>query len=150
MPVAALVGSTLLWIVLEAMFSIHEPHERLPREVATGLALFATHVAAIVEHATTHWFGLALIASGIALRIAAIRALGTSFVSSTTEPSRLVRSGPYRVMRHPSEIGLLAAASGAAVLLGSVIAAAVIAAVLVPLVFVRCAAEDRGLAHLRG
>lgn len=54
--------------------------------------------------------------------------------------------GPYRFMKHPSEVGLLAAAVGAAALLASGIAAAVIAIVLAPLVIVRCAAEDRTIA----
>ena len=52
-------------------------------------------------------------------------------------------TGVYRLLRHPSELGLIAAAAGAAVLLDSGIAAAIALVVLVPLAVVRCAAEDR-------
>jgi protein-S-isoprenylcysteine O-methyltransferase Ste14 len=48
-------------------------------------------------------------------------------------------------MRHPSEIGLLAAAAGAALLLDSAIAATIAAVVLLPLCAMRCHAEDQRL-----
>lgn len=145
-----LVGSTLVWMALEAMVSTREPHERLPRELATGLALLAVHATAIAEHVLRDTpampLAVLLIAAGVALRVTAIRALGGAFVSTTTAPLRLVRTGPYRLMRHPSEVGLLAAAAGAAALLGSVAAAGVIALVLAPLIIVRCAAENHKIA----
>jgi len=50
-------------------------------------------------------------------------------------------------MRHPSELGLLAAAVGAAVLMTSVAAAGVIVLGLAPLILVRCAAEDRTISR---
>ena len=149
--IAALVVSTLVWMALEAAVSRREPHVRLPREVATGLALLVVHVSSIVEYvvrdlSTTPVFaaiGLALIACGIALRVSAIRTLGDDFVSTTSAPVHVIRRGPYRFMRHPSELGLFAAAVGAAVLLTSVVAVAIIAFVLAPLVVMRCAVEDR-------
>ena len=131
-------------MALEAHVSAREPHVHLPRELATGLALLAVHVTAVAAPGAPMIVpGLALIACGIALRVTAIRALGGAFVSTTTAPTRIVRTGPYRWMRHPSEVGLLAAAVGAAVLMASVVAAAVIVLGLVPLILVRCAAEDR-------
>jgi protein-S-isoprenylcysteine O-methyltransferase Ste14 len=144
-----LLASIAAWAVLEARVSAPEPHAHLPRELATGLALLAVHASAIAEHlvrgdaAPLPAAGVALLVCGIALRVSAIRTLGPAFVSTSTAPLRVVRAGPYRFMKHPSEIGLLAAAVGAAALLGSGIAAAVIALVLAPLVIVRCAAEDR-------
>jgi protein-S-isoprenylcysteine O-methyltransferase Ste14 len=154
MLVALFVGSVIAWAALEAMASSGEPHERLPREIATGVALLAVHACAIGEHVlrgiTTApamvVMGATLLGAGIALRVTAIRALGPAFVSTTTTPIRLVRTGPYRYLQHPSEVGLLAAAVGGAALLGSGIAAVVIAIVLVPLSVVRCAAEDRTIA----
>jgi protein-S-isoprenylcysteine O-methyltransferase len=149
-----LVASIVVWALLEAQASAPEPHVRLPRELATGVALLAVHASAIVEHLVRRnptpvpmaVVGVALLASGIALRVSAIRTLGAAFVSTTSAPLRIVRSGPYRFMKHPSEVGLLAAAVGAAALLASGIAAAVIAIALAPLVVVRCAAEDRTIA----
>jgi protein-S-isoprenylcysteine O-methyltransferase Ste14 len=143
--VAALVASTAVWMALEARVSTREPHAHLPRELATGLLLLAVHVTAIVAPGPSRMLGLglALIAVGIALRVTSIRALGGAFVSTTTAPLHVVRTGPYRWMRHPSELGLLAAATGAAVLMTSIAAAGVIVLGLAPLILVRCAAEDR-------
>lgn len=154
LAIAVLVATTVAWMALEGAAATPEPHAHLPRELATGLALLGVHAAAIAEHvgrglATPPPLvvgGAVLIAGGIALRVAAIRALGPAFVSTTVAPLRLVRTGPYRYLRHPSELGLVAAAAGAAVLLASAIAGAIVAAVLVPLAAVRCAAEQRTIA----
>lgn len=54
-----------------------------------------------------------------------------------------------RFLRHPSELGLIAAAAGAAVLLDSSVAAGIALVVLVPLALARCAAEDRMLDRMR-
>jgi protein-S-isoprenylcysteine O-methyltransferase Ste14 len=154
---ALLIATTVAWIALEAAISTEERAPRWSRAHAgalvTGLTLFAVHAAALVEHALRgtggSLVGLALVAGGIGLRIAAIRALGADFVSATVAPSRVVTTGVYRVLRHPSELGLIAAAAGAAVLLDSCVAAGIALVVLVPLVVVRCAAEDRVLDRMR-
>lgn len=151
LPVALLVGSTLAWAGLEAAASPREPHAHLPRELATGLALLGVHAAGIADHvargtAPALALGSALIVAGVALRLAAIRALGAGFVSATVAPARAVRRGPYRWLRHPSEVGLVLAAAGGAALVGSVLALAIAVAVLAPLSLARCAAEDRALA----
>jgi len=146
---ALLLASIVGWAIVEALTASHEPQQRLPRELATGLALFAIHVAGLAEDLSRGGgteplalvAGSSLIVAGIALRIVAIRALGPRFVSNTTV-DRVITSGPYRWMRHPSEVGLLAAAAGAALLLDSAIAATIAAGVLVPLCAVRCHAED--------
>jgi len=155
---AALVATTVLWLALEAASSVTEPEARWSRDhasaIATGLSLFAVHVTALVEHALRStagsFVGLALIAVGVALRIAAIHSLGADFVSTRAAPSRVVSTGLYRWLRHPSELGLVVAAAGAAVLLGSLCAAAVTIVVLVPLSLHRCAGEDRVLQAMRG
>lgn len=118
----------------------------------TGLALLAVLLTASLtaaEHVPVVHVGLGTIAivGGIALRRAAMRALGPAFVS---EPRPLlardrVRHGPYAVFDHPSELGLLAIAAGATLLLGSPPAAIVCATVLTPLVVVRTRAETRAL-----
>lgn len=148
--IAVLVATTLAWMGLEGAVASEEPHAHLPRELATGVALLAAHVAASVEYVVAdraaNAAGVALLAAGIALRVWAIRTLGVGFVSTTTAPAELVRRGPYRVLRHPSEIGLLAAAAGAAVMLGSMVAAGVIVLALLPISIVRCVAEERTIA----
>jgi protein-S-isoprenylcysteine O-methyltransferase Ste14 len=157
MMAALLIATTVAWIALEAASSTEEPAPPWSRAhagaLATGLTLFAVQAAALVEHALRGTagspLGLALILGGIALRVAAIRALGADFVSTTAAPSRIVTTGVYRRLRHPSELGLIAAAAGAAVLLDSGVAAAIALVVLVPLAVARCAAEDRVLRRMR-
>lgn len=152
-----LVASTLAWILLEASAASPEPARPWSRDqagaLATGVVLLAVQLSAIVEHhlarRASHPAGLLLIAAGIGLRVGAIRALGRDFVSVTVAPAALRRAGLYRWLWHPSELGLLAAAAGAAVLMRSAYAAALTALVLVPLSVLRARAEDRALAALR-
>ena len=85
--------------------------------------------------------------AGAALRWLAVGRLGQFFVTGihVAAEQPLVCDGVYRVLRHPSETGTLAAALGASVLLGSWVAGAVWAAVILPLVIVRVRWEDRVL-----
>jgi protein-S-isoprenylcysteine O-methyltransferase Ste14 len=100
---ALLLASIVGWAIVEALTASHEPQERLPRELATGLALLAIHIAGLAEDLARGGgtqplalvAGSSLIAAGIALRITAIRALGPRFVSSSTV-DRVITSGPYR------------------------------------------------------
>ncbi len=59
--------------------------------------------------------GLALMVVGIAIRVAAMRALG-DFYSRTlrvTGDHRVVSSGPYRYVRHPGYLGMILVLGGA-------------------------------------
>lgn len=85
--------------------------------LASALALLATTIAAAANAAAaglTEWVGLLPITVGIALRFAAIRALGASFTSETVlVPGRpVVTTGLYRWTRHPSDLGLVLYAGG--------------------------------------
>jgi protein-S-isoprenylcysteine O-methyltransferase Ste14 len=55
------------------------------------------------------WLGIALALSGIAVRWYAVITLGRSFTTRVmTRPDQtVVRTGPYRFIRHPSYTGLL-------------------------------------------
>jgi protein-S-isoprenylcysteine O-methyltransferase Ste14 len=91
--------------------------------------------------------GLAIAACGAVLRTWAIVTLGRFFTYDVTiQPGhRVVTSGPYRWVRHPSYTGGLVGMLGLGVVLGS--AAAVLALVGVPLigVLVRIRHEERTL-----
>jgi protein-S-isoprenylcysteine O-methyltransferase Ste14 len=87
--------------------------------------------------------GAVLAALGIALRMWAIATLGAEFASRLDAP-RLVTRGPYRWLRHPSELGLALVTLGAGLVLGSPLALAAGAA-LIPLAIVRCRREDAAL-----
>ncbi|HVE86983.1 MAG TPA: isoprenylcysteine carboxylmethyltransferase family protein [Myxococcales bacterium] len=111
----------------------------------TGMGLLALQVAAILFRGQPHLaLGSATMISGAALRLWAIRTLGPSFRTEheVHRGQRLVRSGPYAFSRHPSELGLLAFALGAAAVTGSWPAAALWALVLLPSSLVRIRREE--------
>jgi len=66
------------------------------------------------------WTGLVVLALGVALRIAALRRLGRFFSEMIVlrDDHRLIREGPYRVLRHPLHAGLVLMALGLALLGG--------------------------------
>lgn len=113
----------------------------------TGLMLLMVFLAALLGRGAGSAAGAVLMVGGVALRWAAMRQLGQWFVSEVRllPGHELVTEGVYRWVRHPSELGLLAIALGAAVLLGCW-AAGVGVAGLALLVLWRVRVEDRMLA----
>jgi protein-S-isoprenylcysteine O-methyltransferase Ste14 len=120
---------------------------------ATGLLVLALQWTAALEHGLRGSasvgplapFGVALLAAGVALRWTSLRALGERFVTHPAPRGDLCRDGIYAHLRHPSELGLLACALGAALLLGSPLAATGVVSLLLPLVVWRLRREDRAL-----
>jgi protein-S-isoprenylcysteine O-methyltransferase Ste14 len=96
-----------------------------------------------IDGDTTRWFGVVLFAAGGALRIWPVFVLGNRFSGLVAiQPGHtLVTSGVYRVIRHPSYLGLLinslgwslAFRSGVGILLTSL---------LIPLLITRIDAEE--------
>jgi len=68
------------------------------------------------------WIGVVLTAAGVAIAIWARWHLGANWSGVVTlkEGHELIRSGPYRTMRHPIYTGILLALLGTAVALGEV------------------------------
>ncbi len=93
--------------------------------------------------------GGVLMAAGIALRAAAMRALAADFVSEARPTARLCDSGIYRWLRHPSETGLLCFALGAAVASGA-LGAWLALGVLVTLSLLRIEREESALCAALG
>ncbi len=85
--------------------------------LASALLLLVTTWLALASSRGT-WLGAPLVLSGALLRAWSIRALGDAFTSETVAPRLRVRRGPYALVRHPSELGLLAVGAGV-VLLGT-------------------------------
>ncbi len=58
---------------------------------------------------TVFWIGLCIMLLGLGLRIWAVVTLGASFRTTveTHKDQQVVRSGPYRLVRHPSYTGLI-------------------------------------------
>lgn len=119
----------------------------------TGVLLLLVFWSSSVERAWlprgASWLqivGAALLAGGVVLRAISVRTLGRSF-RTEIEPvdGELVQRGIYRIVRHPSETGLLAASLGAAVLLQSAAGLALWCAALVPVTLVRISREEHAL-----
>jgi protein-S-isoprenylcysteine O-methyltransferase Ste14 len=96
--------------------------------------------------------GLALLGTGIAVRLWAVRALGRffSFVVQLRADHRIVMEGPYRWLRHPSYTGVILAVLGYAVLVGSWPAIPIVAAVVGAVIGYRISVEERALVERFG
>ena len=93
-----------------------------------------------------------LIAFGAGFRLWAIVTLGRYFraVVHIQEGHRVVRSGPYRVLRHPSYTGLLVATIGVGLLLGNIGSAVVFEVLVVAGVLYRIRVEEKVLVGALG
>jgi protein-S-isoprenylcysteine O-methyltransferase Ste14 len=105
--------------------------------------------------ADTWWtlgMGVGVALAGIALRVWAIVTLGRFFRRGVTiEPGqRIVRRGPYRVLRHPSYTGLVLFCAGIGLAFGSWIGAAVAALAMAVGLVPRIRVEERALAGAFG
>ncbi|MEQ1747449.1 MAG: isoprenylcysteine carboxylmethyltransferase family protein [Saprospiraceae bacterium] len=99
--------------------------------------------------AQTWWeaAGMMLMATGLALRIWAIRTLGQAFSSTVQilQEHRLVTTGPYRIVRHPSYIGAYLVFLGGAVFLQAWVGLIVSAVCMGVAYGIRIPAEERAL-----
>jgi protein-S-isoprenylcysteine O-methyltransferase Ste14 len=99
-------------------------------------------------------FGLGVLLGwlGLLLRWWSFVTLGTSFtlVVRASEGQRVVDSGPYRVLRHPSYSGLLLAFLGAGLMLGNWVGTAAALAVLAVALVYRIRKEERVLGTALG
>jgi protein-S-isoprenylcysteine O-methyltransferase Ste14 len=118
---------------------------------AAALLIFAIVVIALAERAAFARDGApaaaVLLALGVGLRVVAVRTLGRWFLD---EPRVVpgqphIRTGIYRHMHHPSEVGNLLICLGLAWMLGSVGAVAATVVALCPLTLIRVRIEDRVL-----
>ena len=92
---------------------------------------------------------LALLVVGLAIRWAAIVSLGRFFTVDVAihADHRVIRTGPYRFVRHPSYSGLLLAFLGVGVALGSWVSLLVLMIPISIALAARIATEERAL-HL--
>jgi protein-S-isoprenylcysteine O-methyltransferase Ste14 len=118
-------------------------------------ALVIARVPGLRDYANNWWTlgsGVAIVLAGAALRDWAILSLGRYFRRVVTiEPGqRIVRRGPYRVLRHPSYTGILLILSGFGLTFGSWASAG--AALLIGFagILPRIRVEERALAQAFG
>ena len=94
-----------------------------------GVRLAQQPDGALPDPGHTIWVGLVVLWAGLAFRVLSILWLGRLFNAAVVIQSRhrLVTSGPYRLVRHPSYTGALAAAVGLGIAAGHWTTAAVFA-----------------------
>ena len=83
--------------------------------------------------------------AALCVQSAAAWALSFTAVVKTSADQRLISTGPYRWLRHPSYTGILVALVGAAVTFESWFGAAAIVLVMVPVYLHRIRVEERAL-----
>lgn len=89
---------------------------------------------------------------GLTWRAWAMKTLGAFYTETlrTVSEHRVVRTGPYRWIRHPGYLGSLVVWTGAAVASGAVLATVAILALLAPTYLYRILAEERMLGQELG
>jgi protein-S-isoprenylcysteine O-methyltransferase len=119
---------------------------------ALAIAALAPGLRVYADNWWTLGLGVAIVFVGVVLRAWAIVTLGRHFRREVTiEPGqRLVRRGPYRVLRHPSYTGLLLAITGFGLAVGSWVGAAVGLLILFLGTVPRIRVEERALAEAFG
>ncbi|MEW2086333.1 isoprenylcysteine carboxylmethyltransferase family protein [Streptomyces sp. NPDC005283] len=160
---AVLIGLYLLWTLLELRITFRAaPHDSggddrgtmqwygAARGVVVGTALFVGpwwHSWGPVQ-----WLSAAVFVCGAALRLAAIRQLGRFYSHKvrTLGDHQVVRSGPYRMVRHPAYSGMVLAHAGFVGVFANPLSVAALLALLVPAVVLRIRAEEQTLMDLRG
>jgi protein-S-isoprenylcysteine O-methyltransferase len=92
-------------------------------------------------------FGAALFAAGMTFRWWAIVHLGRFFSvdGAIARDHKIVDSGPYRFVRHPSYTGLLLQCVGLALVLGTVLSLIIIVVPTLLVLFYRIRVEERAL-----
>jgi protein-S-isoprenylcysteine O-methyltransferase len=119
---------------------------------ALAIAALAPGLRAYANDWWTLGSGVAIVLAGTALRAWAIVTLGRYFRREVTiEPGqRLVRRGPYRLLRHPSYAGILLSVAGLGLAFGSWVGAAVALLVGFAGMLPRIRVEERVLGHAFG
>jgi len=121
---------------------------------AVGLAPFfnARGIGRIALPDWVAWLGVVLMVAGIALRIWANRVLGAYYTRTLRIQAgqRVVRAGPYRLIRHPGYAGALLMWIGAILAMRNLITLVVVGVSVTGVYLYRIITEERMLASVLG
>jgi len=155
-------GSTVLWAVIELALRVRAARRGRSAPEWTLLFVFVVLGASVVATgavARQHvaplpgsdlWpvvVGLTLLWAGVTFRVWAIHTLGRYFKFAVViqDRHRVVDSGPYRHVRHPSYTGAIAALVGIGIAQGDGVGVAIMAAGALVAFVVRIHVEERVL-----
>jgi protein-S-isoprenylcysteine O-methyltransferase Ste14 len=160
---ALAIGLLLLWLLLEAPLALRTSREAARGDdrgtlalngLARGLALVA---ALALPPLWRDWNlvqtgALALFVAGFGLRLAAIRALGRFYSHRVrrTDGHQVIDSGPYRLVRHPAYLGVIAAHLGFALVFSNPYALLAVLLLVIPAFVRRIAVEEPVLMKIPG
>ncbi len=161
-----IVASLTFWQLVEARLGVsmgesRDSSERSLRTIAAIVlaSVLAAILASLLELAPIaggSWWpvavGLTLIWSGLAFRAWSIRELGSFFKLDVVvqEGHRIIDTGPYRVLRHPSYLGSIVSMTGLGLAEGDWISVAIMACGTVAAFVFRIRIEERTLLHSLG
>jgi protein-S-isoprenylcysteine O-methyltransferase Ste14 len=134
-PIAGLwLGWLVYWIVAARDVKAARRQESLPARLAHHLPLLLGAILLgfgslplrwlddrfLPRSWTAYWIGFLAVAAGLAFSVWARRHLGRNWSGSVTlkHNHELVRTGPYRYVRHPIYSGILLAILGTAIAIG--------------------------------
>jgi len=155
----------IAWAAIEILLRLRNLGGRTTLDWTFGLVIIAVAAAINLGFRAAHvqstvlgggWapvaVGLGVLAAGVALRTWAILTLGRlfKFVVVIQEGHRVVASGPYRLLRHPSYTGALVAFLGIGIVLDNWLS--MLTLVLIPLlaILVRIHVEEAALGNALG
>lgn len=156
---------SVVWGIAEQVFARRNRHhgDALERDqggfvwitfsVAVGLTLACTFGLSGVGDFERAWswqlLGGMVLVFGLALRLYAIRLLARHFTSRVTvlADHRLIRSGPYRLLRHPSYLGQLMILAGLGAMMANWVALFAAPCFTTFALVVRIRVEERAMAE---
>jgi protein-S-isoprenylcysteine O-methyltransferase len=123
--------------------------------VAYALAVLAitTHLLpSVALDATVAWVGVGVGVFGFVFRVWSMRVLGRFYTRTlvTTADQRVVREGPYRVIRHPGYLGSILVWMGAAASSGNLVSVGAVTLLLAVAYTHRIRTEERMLLEALG
>src|SRR5215469_1213291 len=160
-----LQGMLIAWAVIEVLLRLRNLGGRTDFDWTLGLVVASVAVAINAGFRAAHlqatvfgggWApvaaGPAVLAAGVALRTWAILTLGRlfKFVVVIQDGHRVIESGPYRLLRHPSYTGALVAFLGAGIALDSWLSMLALVAIPLAAILVRIRVEEAELAAALG